>query len=138
MIDDVSVFPSQLLTGEALRRPVESTLGAAVAVMHEAGERGGATVAHRLLQSIEDQVGAHRVGDSPADDAPSEHIDHERDVHKPTPGRDVGKVRDPQLIRARRGERLRQAVVRHRQTMRRIRGGREPANVFAAEAQLLA
>ena len=59
-------------------------------------------------------------------------------IQPPFCGRHVGDVGDPGLVRARRGERLCQEVVRHRQTMRRIRGGREPANLFAAEAQLLA
>jgi hypothetical protein len=33
--DAVWVFPSQLLTVEVLQRPVESTLAAAVCVMHQ-------------------------------------------------------------------------------------------------------
>lgn len=45
-----------------------------------------------------------RRGDSPADDPACEDVDDERDVDKPTPRRDVGEVRDPELIRARRRE----------------------------------
>ena len=51
--------------------------------------------------------------------------------------RDIGDVGEPGLIRARRGERLRQAILRHWQVMRRIRGDREPLYRCTAQAQLL-
>ena len=51
-----------------------------------------------LLQRIEHEVGVHRTTDPPADDAPGEHVDHEGHVQPALPGRDVGEVRDPELV----------------------------------------
>jgi hypothetical protein len=51
-----------------------------------------------LLQRVEHQIGPHRGVRAPADDATREHVDDERDVHKPAPRGDVREVRDPQLI----------------------------------------
>src|SRR5262245_46061709 len=58
----------------------------------------------RLLERIQDQVGAHRAGDAPADDAARKHIDDESHVDEPRPGRDVGEIGDPELIRPNGGE----------------------------------
>ncbi len=72
--------------------------------MHEVLDAGAAPVVDRLLERIEHEVGRQRRGDPPADDAPREDVDHERDVHEAAPGGDVGEVRHPELIRPRRGE----------------------------------
>ncbi len=53
----------------------------------------------RLLQRVEHEVGLHRTADPPADDAPREDIDDEGHVHEALPGRDVGEVRHPKLVR---------------------------------------
>ncbi len=60
-----------------------------------------------------------------------------RQIQPPFRRRDLGDVGHPRLIRARRGERLSQEVVRHRQSMRRIRGEREPSHRCTAQAQCL-
>nr|GFB76894.1 hypothetical protein [Tanacetum cinerariifolium] len=59
----------------------------------------GLTGVQRLLQSVEHEVGPHRAADAPADDSPSEDIDHESDIDETLPGRDVGEIADPQLVR---------------------------------------
>jgi hypothetical protein len=41
----------------------------------------------------------HRAALAPADDAPAEHVHHERHVDPALPGRDIGEVRDPELVR---------------------------------------
>src|SRR5262247_3691110 len=46
----------------------------------------------------------HRAGDTPSDDAARKHIDDESHVDEPRPGRDVGEIGDPELIRPHRGE----------------------------------
>jgi hypothetical protein len=48
---DVSLYPSQLLTVEALQRPIESTGAAAIGVVDEAGV--GAAGSQCLLQRCE-------------------------------------------------------------------------------------
>ena len=60
-----------------------------------------------------------------------------RQIQPPVRRRDIGDVGHPRLIRARHGERLRQEVVRHRQSMRRVRGEREPSHRCTAQAQFL-
>src|SRR4026207_1028297 len=85
-----------------LRRPVESGLAPAIAVVHDTLDSGARP--DRLLQSIENQFSAHRARYAPADDPTSEHVDPERHVHESGPGRDVGEVRDPKLVGTRRPE----------------------------------
>lgn len=104
MTDDVSGFPSQLLTVEALRRPVESTLAPAVAVMDQRGQTVAAAIVDRLLERIEDEVGAQRRRHAPADNPAREGVDDQRDVHKPAPRRDVREVGHPEFIRPGRRE----------------------------------
>src|SRR5215204_2636137 len=58
----------------------------------------------RLLQCVQDQVGVHRAGHAPADDASRKDIDDECHVDEPRPSRDVSKVGHPQLIRSGRAE----------------------------------
>ena len=73
-------------------------------MMHEVAEAVAAAVVDRLLERVQDEVGAQRRRDPPADDPPGEDVDDERDVDEATPGGDVGKVGDPELIRPGRGE----------------------------------
>ena len=51
-----------------------------------------------LLQRIEGQIGAQRTRYPPADDVPREDINDKGDVDEAAPGRDVGQIRDPELI----------------------------------------
>ena len=82
----------------------------------------------RLLERIEHQLRAHRGVRTPADDPPREHVDDERDVHEAIPRRDVGEVRDPELIRS-----LRHDVPLH-QVIRSRRGGLRPRGDHALAA----
>ena len=68
-----------------------------VAVMDDT--LGAGTRPQRLLRRVEDQLRVHRARYAPTNDAASEHVDHEGDVDEPGPGRDIGEVGDPQLIR---------------------------------------
>ena len=67
--------------------------------MDQAAVSLGSPSVQCLLQGIEDEVRAHRVADLPTDDAACEHVDDEGDVQPTLPGRDVGEVRDPELVR---------------------------------------
>ena len=91
-----------------LRQPLRvahrQVLRAAVAVMDELGEAVPTAVINRLFQGIQDEIGAQRRRDPPADDVPSEDIDDEGDVHEAPPGRHVGEIGHPELIGADRDE----------------------------------
>jgi hypothetical protein len=69
-------------------------------MMHEPAALEGATLVQGLLQGIEHEGGAGGSRDPPADDAAGEDIDHEGHIDEAGPGRDVGKIRDPQGVRA--------------------------------------
>ena len=73
----------------------------------------GAPCIQDLLQGIEHEVRAHGAAHPPAHDAPGVHVDHEGHVQPALPGRDVGEVRDPQLVRPIR-ERAVRMVQEHR------------------------
>jgi hypothetical protein len=81
-----------------LRRPLESTLHAALAVVNEAAVHGS-TLVQGLLQGIEDEAGMGRARHPPADNAPGIGVDPEGHIDKAHPGRDVGEVADPERIR---------------------------------------
>src|SRR5271166_111865 len=82
--------------GQSLGVANRQILATPVAVMHDPLDSG--TRPQRLLQRVQDQFGMHRARHPPADDAPGEYIDHERDVNEAGPRRDISKVRHPQLI----------------------------------------
>ncbi|MNC46953.1 hypothetical protein D3C75_959920 [compost metagenome] len=52
-----------------------------------------------LLRRIKDEVGPHRAADTPTGDSPGEDVDHESNIFPSLPRRDVGEVRDPELVR---------------------------------------
>ena len=54
----------------------------------------------RSERAVEDEVGAHVLGELPADDHPAVHVDHEREEDAALPAAQVGEVRHPQLVRA--------------------------------------
>ncbi len=74
-----------------------------IGVVDEA--RGRATPRDRHVERVEDELGPQVAGHRPAHDRPGERVDHDRDVEEARPGRDVGDVGDPQLVRAARAER---------------------------------
>src|SRR5205823_13346352 len=78
-----SLLPSQLLVVEALRRPVESGLRPAIAVVNEGIPVR--TRVHGLRQRIQGPGPPQRRVDPPADDPSGEDVDDERDVDEPSP-----------------------------------------------------
>lgn len=52
----------------------------------------------RLLQGIQDEVRGHRWTHAPTHDAPGKDIHDESHIQPALPSRDIGEVRDPQLI----------------------------------------
>ena len=60
----------------------------------------GATASEGHLERVDDELGAEMVGHRPADDPPGEQVLDVREVQEPFPGRDVGDVRRPGLVRA--------------------------------------
>jgi len=64
---------------------------------------GGPTLPERHVERLEHQLGAQMSLHRPADDAPTEYIEHHGEVQKPGPGRDVSYIGDPQTI-GRRGD----------------------------------
>jgi hypothetical protein len=80
--DAVWVFPSQHLTVEVLRRPIESTLTAVVGVMHQPLQLG-LSVPDGHLQGVQGQVGAQRPRDLPAHQEAAEGVDDQGDIDKP-------------------------------------------------------
>jgi hypothetical protein len=78
---------------EVLRRPIEFTLDAAVAVVDEAVTWLPSVQGH--LEGVEREIAAQRGRDLPADDEAAEDVDDEGDVAEARVGLDVGEVRDP-------------------------------------------
>jgi len=72
--------------------------------MDEATTMDRPPIMDRLFQGIQNEVGIRCPAYPPAHDIAGVNIDHEGDVDEPRPGRDVGKVRDPQHVRCRRME----------------------------------
>lgn len=79
-----------------LRQPVESTLAALVAVVDDAF---GFALLQRHVQRCEHEVCGHAFSHGPAHHAPAPDINDNRQVEEPHPGRHVGHVRHPQLVR---------------------------------------
>jgi len=63
---------------------VESALRAAIGVKHDLG-RQLAAQGDRHLQGLFDQIGAHVIGDGPADHSAGVGVDHGREVEPPLP-----------------------------------------------------
>jgi hypothetical protein len=64
-------------------------LHAAVAVVHQAAALGRPAMAESLFQGVQDEAGVGAAADAPSDDAPGEGVDHEGDIDKAVPGRNV-------------------------------------------------
>ena len=65
----------------------------------------GAALSERHPECVEDEIGAHVVGELPTDDRPAVDVDHEREEDDAFPAAQVGEVGAPELIRPGRGER---------------------------------
>ena len=92
-------MPIATSNSRVLRRPFESALDAAIAVVHETAALDRPSIMQGLLQRIEHEAGVRRARHPPADDAPGIGVDHEGDVDEARPGRDIGEVREPQHVR---------------------------------------
>jgi hypothetical protein len=99
---DASLLPSQPLTVEVLRRPVESALAAVIGVVHQA--RRGVALADGHVQGVQDQFGAQMVGHRPAHDPAGEAVQHHRQVQPALVGALLGDVGHPQPVRPWRRE----------------------------------
>ncbi len=76
-----------------LRRPLESALHAAVAVVDETAALNRPAIVKRLLQRIEHEAGMGSARHPPTDDATRIGVDHEGDIDEALPRRHVGEVR---------------------------------------------
>ena len=72
-----------------LRRPPESTLDAAIAVVHEAAAADRAPSVQGLFDGIEDEPGMGGPRHPPADDPPREGVDDESHADEALPSSDV-------------------------------------------------
>jgi hypothetical protein len=93
---DAFLLPSQPLTVEVLRRPVESALAAVVGVMHQAW--GGVALGDGHVQGVQDQLGAQVLSHRPADDPAGERVEDHGEVQPALTGALLGDVSDPQAI----------------------------------------
>jgi hypothetical protein len=73
-------------------------------MVHETATLDGSALVQGLLKRVEHEAGVRRPAHPPADDAPGISIDHEGHVDEANPGRDIGEVRDPEHVWARRLE----------------------------------
>lgn len=92
------------------RGPLEPALGPGVGVLEQAGEVGDTLLAagpDGVLEGVQDQVGGHPRGGTPAHDPAGEDVEVERDVEGAGPGRDVGEVGHPELVGGAAGPELR-------------------------------
>ncbi len=70
-----------------------------VAVVNERAIALRLTGIQSLLERVQNEVGAHRIAHTPPNDAAGKDVDHEGDIQPALPSRNVGEVRDPQLVR---------------------------------------
>ena len=109
-----------------------SVLRTLVGVMDHAS---GAPRHERHVQGIEHQLLGERGGHRPADDATAEGIEHDGEIEKTRPGRDVGDIGNPQQI----GRCCREVAldqVRRLTAVALDRGGDEPAPAHTGQAGL--
>ena len=73
-------------------------LRSAVGMEYHSGRRVTPTTGH--LEGIDDQAGAHVIGDCPTDNGPRVQVDHGCQVRPTGPGPDVGDVTAPRDVGA--------------------------------------
>jgi hypothetical protein len=78
--------------GQTIRVANRKVLHAAIAMVNQTTFSVTHTIVEGLFQCIERQIAAQRRRYAPADDAPSERIDNECDVHEAAPRRNVREV----------------------------------------------
>ncbi len=77
-------------------------LAAMIRVMNHPGLRFAAGDCH--VERVYDQFGAQMICHRPADDPTTEDIEHDRQIEKAHPRRNIGDVRDPEPVRCSGGE----------------------------------
>jgi hypothetical protein len=86
-------------------------------------------------ERVEHELGARGPARPPADDTPGEHVDDERHVDHTRPGRDIGKVAYPQLVRPVGGELAVDLVERTRRRLVADRCSHALSSAHAFETQ---
>ena len=74
-------------------------LAAAVGMADQAAGARWCPLADSLVQGVQHEGRGHRGGRPPADNLSGKHVYNESHVHDALPCRDIGKVRDPELVR---------------------------------------
>src|ERR1700710_3125017 len=87
-----------------LQRPVESALRPPIRMVNQATVLLWLACPESLLQCIKYKVRAHRTADAPANNTPGKDVDHKGHVQPTLPGRYIGEIRNPQLVRPLRSE----------------------------------
>ena len=100
--------------GQALGMADGNRLRSAIRMVDRAGIPLWLTSLERLLQGIQNEVGAHRTTDSPADDPAGKDIDDEGDIDEPRPRGNMGEIGDLELIRPIRLELAMDPILRTR------------------------
>ena len=99
-VDDLGLVQPVDGLSQLLAVADRDVLRAAVAVVHQGSFTPRPARVQRLPQRVEHEVGLYRAVDSPADDVSGKDIDDEGHVHEALPGRDLGEIRNPQLVRS--------------------------------------
>ena len=68
------------------------------ALVRVVDDRRGLSLADGHVERLDDELGAEVTRYRPADNAAAPGIEHDRQVEKPGPGRNVGDVRHPEAI----------------------------------------
>jgi hypothetical protein len=89
------VLPSQLLTVEVLRRPVESAFGAAVGVEDRGGHRGLAAGGDGSVERACDQTGVVPLTHGPAQQVPGGQVEDAGQVQPALAGGDERQIAAP-------------------------------------------
>ena len=132
--DDACSIPSQLLTVEMLRRPLESTLAAPIRVVYEAASPR--PIHECFAKGLEHKLAIDPLAEGIPHDPSGEEIEDHRQVQPAFQGREVRDVRDPCGIGSLDVEVSLQEVRRHRESVLGVRGGSETALPAPLEAEL--
>jgi hypothetical protein len=89
---------------EDVVKRVAGVLAAGVGVMHEPQVSAGLAARQGHPQGVEGKVGAHVVGELPADDAAAVGVDDEAEEHDAFPAAQIREVGQPQRVGPDRGE----------------------------------
>ena len=88
----------QAVVVEGLGVVVRAILAAGVAVMNELDVGAGPALGECHPQRVEHEVGAHVLGELPADDPAAVDVDHEGEEDDALPAAQVGEIHAPELV----------------------------------------